>query len=275
MNEVLCMHKYFISLSMIFLLTVYTGTPLHASDLTLADSAAQYIAEKAAAGKKTRLALYPFTTETGETSGETKTFSTRIIEKLMTRGNFRIIDPDRVAAVVEEQEKGLTGLVDPATAPETGKLIGADALIFGISGKSTLSIRIVDAVTSEIIGATVRDSGMTSTVQLDDMKQADQKNTFLSGQIIRNLKQLAESKPMLFLHATANPEETNAFAAQFPGIARDMGRKEKLGDKQKLKIFEQRKIKLLEMRKTDTDLDKAIQDMRVKVLAILDKQKRR
>jgi hypothetical protein len=150
---------------------VYDYTPAAAAESDLSVNAAEYICTKAKEGKKTRLAVYAFTNDAGETSSETKGYSTKIMALILDKKEFKVIDPEKVPEVISEQEKGLTGLVDPETAAETGKMVGADALIFGISGAGSLQVRIIDAVTGEVIGATLEQIGGKTMKTLNHQRQ--------------------------------------------------------------------------------------------------------
>ena len=50
---------------------------------------------------------------------------------LMAAQYYDIMERDKLRLVLEEQNLGLSGIVDQATAVEVGKLLGVDALIFG------------------------------------------------------------------------------------------------------------------------------------------------
>lgn len=50
---------------------------------------------------------------------------------LMSAQYFEIMERDQLRRVLEEQNLGMSGVVDEATAAQIGKLLGVDALIFG------------------------------------------------------------------------------------------------------------------------------------------------
>lgn len=97
----------------------------------------------------------------------------QVTDKIVQKENIRVIERNRIAEVMQEQDFGQTGRVDPATAAEIGRILGVDYLILGtlthmdvkdqggirigplsISGlKATivLSGRIVDSTTGEIV----------------------------------------------------------------------------------------------------------------------------
>jgi len=46
-------------------------------------------------------------------------------------GSLAIVEREELEKVIKEQELGLSGLIDPATAPEIGRLLGANLLVYG------------------------------------------------------------------------------------------------------------------------------------------------
>jgi hypothetical protein len=152
---------------------VFSYSPAVSADKDLTSNAAEYICAKAREGKKTRLAVYAFTNDAGDSSSETKSYSTKIMALIIDKKEFRVIDPEKLPEVISEQEKGMTGLIDPETAAETGNMIGADALVFGISGADSLQVRIIDASTGEVIGATLQENGGKTQISNDDFRSPE------------------------------------------------------------------------------------------------------
>lgn len=89
-------------------------------------------------------------------------------------GKFRMMERDRIAAIVKEQRLGTSGLVNPSTAAQVGKVIGVEYIITGAVteyGESrgggggmgvsvgtrgysaAVDIRLVDTTTGEIVFA--------------------------------------------------------------------------------------------------------------------------
>lgn len=89
---------------------------------------------------------------------------------LVRSGRFTVIEREKIDQIIKEQKLGLTGLVDPNTAAEVGKLLGAEAVIFGsitslteekidkfsydiIRITSSVDIRMVESSTAKILYA--------------------------------------------------------------------------------------------------------------------------
>lgn len=259
----------------IFVTLFILNIPAFSADDPVTVKAADYICIKAKEGGKTRLAVYPFTGKDGTTSNDTEKYATKIIEVILTKGEFRVIDPAKVSKIVEEQEKGLTGLVDPDTAPETGKMLGADAMIFGITGDGALQIRILDASTGEIIGATVADAGGSAKINNDDFKSGDNRDRFLLQQMDGKLRQMSENHPAMFLYVTADDDEMKVLESEFPGVVKRISSRIGSRDDAGVQKFEKRKKRLLQMRKKHPAFNNSIKDMREKTFAGMKSKKKR
>ena len=245
--------------------------PVFSVENNIAGKAAEFICEKAKEGGKKRLAVYPFTAKDGATSPETEGYATKIIEIILEQGEFRVIDPSSVSKIIEEQEKGLTGLVVPETAPETGRMIGADAMIFGITGDGIVQIRIIDAETGEILGATVTDKEGSAKINNEDFKSPEKRNGFLAEQMQNRLRQLYLKQPGMFLIITANENEMEQMKKDFPRLTKETGKRLKDRNNSKMQNFNDRKRKLLKMREENGEFDTMIREMREKAMANLKK----
>lgn len=80
-----------------------------------------------------------------------------MITELVQNTNLRIVERSQLRALMEEQDLGATGRVDPATAARLGRIVGARYVILGsytdIFGDVRMDAQVVDAETSEYIRA--------------------------------------------------------------------------------------------------------------------------
>lgn len=108
-----------------------------------------------------------------------------VTDKLVNSGEFDIVERSRIAAVLDEQDFGASGRVDPSHAVEIGRLLGAQVLVFGsvsrfemssgagisiggfalsgTRGRAALTGRIVDATTGVILGSVEGEGEATGT----------------------------------------------------------------------------------------------------------------
>jgi hypothetical protein len=222
-------------------LTVFFTLNLSASGDPLVEKTAAHICRVCGEKNKSRLAVYNFTDLNDDETGETRRYTTRVISAILDCGSLKVIDPGKVRNVMDEQAKGMLGIVDDETAPEVGKLLGADVLIFGQMERNSVQLRLVDAVSGELIGATVEEGDgrslepiiMTEKAtrrSLDSVKdeqslpeigrerQGDRpsKDEFRKSQIKKQLSHLLQKYPGLFMYLTCDDEEFSLYSRKFP-----------------------------------------------------------
>lgn len=258
-----------------FFIILCSATPVRSADNRLAINAAEYICTKAKENNRKRIAVYSFTDSAGETSSESRIYSTKIISLILEKKEFRVIDPETIPEVVKEQEKGLTGLVDPETAAETGKLLGADTLVFGTSGGESLQVRMIDAKTGEVIGATIEEKNGKADVKNDDYRSPEGKKKFIADEFSRNLNRLYNNRPFLYLYLTASgdselAELENTFPVAMKRVKSNMERKNSGNNSR----FERRKKKLADFRNQNPSFDSNIRKSRKSLIEQL-KEKRK
>jgi TolB-like protein len=92
-----------------------------------------------------------------------------LISSLSANTNVRVVERDRIQAVLDEQKLATDGKLDPATSVKVGKIVGAHHMITGTFvselGKPTLkiSIRVFNTETSEIV-ARAEETGSTAGI---------------------------------------------------------------------------------------------------------------
>ncbi len=73
--------------------------------------------------------------------------------QLLKVGNIKILERERVQDLLQEQEFGTTGAVDPSSAASIGKLTGADVIgvVSFTHNQNTLLIKLVEAETGQVL----------------------------------------------------------------------------------------------------------------------------
>lgn len=78
-----------------------------------------------------------------------------IISELSTNAAVRVVERDALQQLIEEQNLGASGRVDPQTAAKIGKLVGARYVVTGVFidfyGDFRLDARLINVETSEIV----------------------------------------------------------------------------------------------------------------------------
>jgi len=81
-----------------------------------------------------------------------------LMVELALNSNLRLVERDRLNALLSEQNLGVDGRVDENTAAKVGKLVGAKYVVIGSFvdwyGDMQLQARIVNSETSELVKAT-------------------------------------------------------------------------------------------------------------------------
>lgn len=89
-----------------------------------------------------------------------------LIAELVQNKNYEVVERDRLDAILKEQVRGASGIIDEKSAAQIGKLLGLDYLITGTiveagveqdlfttRAKVVISVRMIDAQTGAIIFA--------------------------------------------------------------------------------------------------------------------------
>ncbi len=101
------------------------------------------------------LAVFPLSYFDGIKSVEGALYSQRIVTMLNDHGKVRVVDRALLDKVMEEQKLGASGLVNPASAAQIGKLLGARGILSGtvtdLGELLELHVRLVSVETSEIV----------------------------------------------------------------------------------------------------------------------------
>jgi TolB-like protein len=218
--------------------------------------------------KKSRLAVYPFTDDKDKETTETKKYTTKVITYIINCGEIRVIDPSKLKRVMEEHTKGMLGIVDDETAPETGKLLGADALLFGQVDGKIIQIRMIDATTGEILGAKVEETDIKKEPVVKEEKFDNKKsvNEFRKEQIRKRLRFLFRNKPGVYLFITATDKELENLKDNYPRRYNHIKSKFKNIPENRKKKFNKTRMMILEIRKSDPQFNRRILKNRERIL---------
>src|SRR5215210_1009117 len=125
------------------------------------DELGQQIAGKMAARQKTTVAVVEFT----DLQGNVTDFGRFLAEELVTRlgdmEKFRVIERQLLTKIITEQKLSLTGVVDPASAKQLGKILGVDAIVSGTMTNLAQSVRVnarlISTETGEVFATAAAD----------------------------------------------------------------------------------------------------------------------
>lgn len=79
-----------------------------------------------------------------------------LAEALSTNGRVRVVEREKIEAILAEQNLVTAGRIDPATASKLGKILGAQYMLFGLvfvdpKMEIRLSVRAISTETSEYV----------------------------------------------------------------------------------------------------------------------------
>lgn len=83
--------------------------------------------------------------------------SARVIEVMKNRGDYTVVERERLVRVLEELHIGSSMLADEQTRLRVGKFVGARFMVFGgylvVGGKMRLDVRLVEVETGKVLKA--------------------------------------------------------------------------------------------------------------------------
>jgi len=104
--------------------------------------------------RRLAVSVIPFERQ-GESSSLSASFSDQLIDALIDRKRFRLIERQRLDLILAEQKLAATDLIDRNTAVRLGKLVSAHAVLTGCLIETHTGIeivgRVIDTETSEIL----------------------------------------------------------------------------------------------------------------------------
>ena len=114
----------------------------------------QQIATKMSAKQKTTIAVIEFTDLQGRLTDFGRFLAEELITRLYDTEKFKVIERQQLNKVIAEQKLSLTGVVDPASAKQLGKLLGVDAIASGtysdLAQSLKVNARLISTATGEI-----------------------------------------------------------------------------------------------------------------------------
>lgn len=102
----------------------------------------QQIANEMTEYHKTTIAVVQFTDLDGNTTDLGKYLAEELITCLFQTKKFKVIERQLLNKIIAEQKLSLTGMIDPTSAKQLGKLLGVDAICSGTITDLAQSLRV-------------------------------------------------------------------------------------------------------------------------------------
>lgn len=152
----------------IALVLVLGASVAHAQHL---DAVAASIGSKLEAERRA-VAVVDFTDLQGNATELGRYLAEELSVALAVRASgYRVVDRTHLRAILQEHKLAATGVIDPATSRQLGKLAGVDTLITGtltpLGDSIRLSVKALDAETASMVAATALNIPRTSAI--DDL----------------------------------------------------------------------------------------------------------
>jgi TolB-like protein len=133
-------------------------------------SAASTIADDIAISGKRSVAVVDFTNLQGNVTELGRYLAEEIALGLVTtKKNLSLVDRTHLRTLMQEHKLATTGVIDPATARQLGKIVGVEVLVTGTITPFADSVRVVikalDTDTARIVAASSIDIGKTRTIE--------------------------------------------------------------------------------------------------------------
>lgn len=124
---------------------------------------------KIATARKTRLAVVDFHDLEGNVTALGRFLAEEFSTDLADTGQgFRVVDRTHLASILREHKLSETGLINPATARQLGKITGVEALITGsltpFGDSIRIAIKILDTESATVIGSAKGNIAKTETI---------------------------------------------------------------------------------------------------------------
>lgn len=102
----------------------------------------QQIAKEMTEYQKTTIAVIEFSDLQGNVTDFGRFLAEELITRLYQAKKFKVIERQLLNKIITEQKLSLTGMVDPTSAKELGKLLGVDAIASGTISDLAQSLRV-------------------------------------------------------------------------------------------------------------------------------------
>jgi len=103
-----------------------------------------------------KIAVLEFANLNGQVTRLGKFLAEELITRLYKTNRFEVVERELLNKIIEEQKLSLSGMVDPQSAKEIGKILGVDAIVSGtvtdLGNSLKINARIISASSGEIFG---------------------------------------------------------------------------------------------------------------------------
>jgi len=114
----------------------------------------QQISKEMTIYQKTTIAVVEFTDLKGRATDFGRFLSEELITKLYQTGKFKVIERQLLNKILAQQALSLTGVIEPSSAKQLGRILGVDAIASGtvtdLAQSLRVNARLISAETGEV-----------------------------------------------------------------------------------------------------------------------------
>ena len=131
---------------------------------------ASFLNERLAGAARRQVAVVAFTDLQGSTTELGRFLAEELSVALDNQAKgYRVVDRTHLKAILQEHKLAASGIIDPATARQLGKIAGVDALVTGtvtpFGDSVRLSVKALDVNTATMLASTTADVPKTRAVE--------------------------------------------------------------------------------------------------------------
>jgi len=133
------------------------------------DELNRQIAAKVTAKNKTTIAVVEFADLEGNVTNFGRFISEELITRLYETQKFKVIERQLLNQVIKEQKLTLSGIVDPGSAKQLGRVLGVEAIVSGsisdLRKTVRVNARLISTETGEIFAVAAAEFAKDQTVE--------------------------------------------------------------------------------------------------------------
>jgi predicted transcriptional regulator len=189
--------------------------------------------------KGKRIGIFSFTSLDGKEITEGKKFSAKLLESLMKKGDLRFVERSEIDKVINAQGFEQTGIVDPETVKESGKVLSIDVMISGNLARmpeyGELSVKAVDISSGEIYFASSvrfrpsrKFSNTEKNPKIVSLHRTAPDKIEMINRTFYILDKLSKQKPVGFLLAVIDKSDIETISKQNPNLSMELKRRKNI-----------------------------------------------
>jgi len=156
-----------VALGIALLLILVEARPAAPEDLKAVSS---FLAGRIGASGRKTVAVIDFTDLRGNVTELGRFLAEELSVDLVGNAKgFDVIDRTHLKAILQEHKLASTGLIDPQTARQLGRIAGVDALVTGtitpLGDSVRLSVKVLDTTTARMVAASTADVPKTKAIE--------------------------------------------------------------------------------------------------------------